>query len=255
MSSKTLTLAKVPMFQGLERSAIKALDARCRWRRVAAKEWVIDYHAPGIDVFFVVAGSVRVLIHSKTRRDVILADLDAGGVFGELAPIDGHLRSASVLALSNAAIAVMPGAVFLEVLQEHSEVSMYVLKMLAARIRALDNRVVEYSTFDVRHRVCCELLRLARPDPVDPRQGILSPAPTQAEIAARVSSNREVVSRTMVSLVREGYLQRRRNTVVLPDMPALIRVTRKRKRLIEFAKTPGLELHPQLFARADEAIE
>src|SRR4029079_12996562 len=102
MTTPSETLADVPMFRLLEPAAVKALDARCDWRRVAAKEWVIDYQDDGIDVFFIVAGSVRVLIYAKSGREVILADLDAGGFFGEMAPIDGHPRSASVLALTDA---------------------------------------------------------------------------------------------------------------------------------------------------------
>jgi CRP/FNR family cyclic AMP-dependent transcriptional regulator len=222
MPRQSETLVDVPMFRSLKRATVKALDARCDWRRVAAKEWVIDYQDDGIDVFFVVAGAVRVLIYARSGREVILADLEAGGFFGELAPIDGHSRSASVLAMSDAVVATMPGSVFLEVLKDHPEVSMYVLKLLAARVRALDNRVLEYSTLDVWHRVSCELLRLARPDPSDSRRGILSPAPTQAEIAARVSTSREAVVREMKSLERQGYLQRQRDGIVLTDMPKLV---------------------------------
>ena len=222
MTAQSETLVDVPMFRSLPRAAVKALDARCHWRRVAAKEWVIDYQDDGIDVFFVVAGSVRVLIYAKSGREVILADLEAGGFFGEMAPIDGHPRSASVLAVTDAVIATMPGAVFLEVLHNHPEVSMYVLKLLAARVRELDNRVLEYSTLDVRHRVSCELLRLARPDAKDSRRGVLAPVPTQAEIAARVSTTREAVVREMKLLEREGYLQRQRGALVLVDMPNLV---------------------------------
>jgi CRP/FNR family cyclic AMP-dependent transcriptional regulator len=222
MRPRSETLADVPMFRSLAKSAVKALDARCDWRRVGAKEWVIDYQDEGIDVFFVVAGSVRVLIYAKSGREVILADLQAGGFFGEMAPIDGHSRSASVLAVTDAVVATMPGSVFLEALRDYPDVSMYVLKLLATRVRELDNRVLEYSTLDVRHRVSCELLRLARPDPKNSRRGILSPAPTQAEIASRVSTSREAVVREMKVLEREGYLQRQRDTVVLPNMPALM---------------------------------
>ena len=89
-------------------------------------------------------------------------------------------------------------------------------------MRALDNRVLEYSTLDVRHRVSCELLRLARPDPNDPHRGVLTPAPTQAEIAARVSTYREAVVREMKTLEREGHLERQRDAIILPDMPGLV---------------------------------
>ena len=52
--------------------------------------------------------------------------------------------------------------------------------------------------------------------------GIEPPAPTQAEIAARVSTSREAVVREMKLLEREGYLQRQRDALVLPDMPGLV---------------------------------
>jgi CRP-like cAMP-binding protein len=224
MHSKPNTLFHVPIFHGLDRAIVEILDGKCKWRAVKAHEWIVDYQEPGLDVYFVVTGSVRVLIHSRFGREVILADLNAGDFFGELAPIDGHPRSASVLAVSDGVIAVMPGKVFLDVLRAHADASMYVMKMLAARVRALDNRVVEYSTFDARHRVYCELLRLARPDPAEPRRGILSPVPTQNEIAARVSAHREIVSRTMGELSREGFLRRMKTAVILTDMPALLKL-------------------------------
>lgn len=223
MSPQLGTLARISMFKSLKRAEVEALDARCEWRRVAAKQYVIDYQDEGIDVFFVVSGAVRVLIYAKSGREVILADLEAGGFFGEMAPIDGHSRSASVLAISDAVVATMPGTVFLEVLHDHPEVSLFVLNLLASRVRELDNRVLEYSTLDVRHRVSCELLRLARSDPGDPRRGMLSPAPTQAEIAARVSTSREAVAREMKALERAGFLRREGATVILTNIPRLVR--------------------------------
>src|SRR5438270_12239640 len=107
MHAQPGTLVHIPMFKSLKRSDVEALDARCEWRRVPAKEWVIDYQDEGIDVFFVVSGAVRVLIYAKSGREVILADLEPGGFFGEMAPIDGHSRSASVLAVSDALVATM----------------------------------------------------------------------------------------------------------------------------------------------------
>src|ERR1041385_3544094 len=123
------TLARVPMFSSLKRSTVDVLDKRCVWRHVRSKEWVIDYQDQGIDVFFVVTGSVRVLIYSQAGREVILGDIEEGGFFGELAPLDGQSRSAGVLAVSDALVATMPGSVFMEMLCNHSEVAIYVLKL------------------------------------------------------------------------------------------------------------------------------
>jgi CRP/FNR family cyclic AMP-dependent transcriptional regulator len=222
MARDTETLARVPFFRSLDRAAIKALDARCTWRRVREKDWIIDYQDEGIDVFFVTGGVVRVLIYAKSGREVILADLGAGGFFGELAAIDGKPRSAGVLAVTDAVMASMPGAVFMEMLRMHPEVCMQVLKLLAARVRALDNRVLEYSSLNVRQRIHAELLRLSRPDPGDNNRAIVSPPPIHADIAARVSTHREAVAREMKRLERLELLQRRRGALVITDVPSLM---------------------------------
>jgi CRP-like cAMP-binding protein len=222
MPRQAETLSPIPILSSLDAAAMAKLEKSCRWRRVAAREWVIDYQDESIDVFFVCAGAVRVLIYSKSGREVILADMAKGSYFGELAAIDGRPRSAGVLAVTDAVIAAMPGRVFMDVLRANPDVTLHVLRQLAARIRALDNRVVEYSTLNVRQRVFSELLRLSQPDPEDVRCGILSPVPTQSEIAARVSTHREAVAREMKLLEREGLLQRRRGTLMLADVPKLM---------------------------------
>jgi CRP-like cAMP-binding protein len=218
----TKTLARLPLFSSLNASAIEELDAKCTWRNAKAKEWIIDYQDDGIDVFFVASGSVRILIYAKSGREVILADLNPGGFFGELAAIDGKSRSAGVLAVTDAVIAAMPGPVFMNALRTYPDIAMQVLKLLAARIRVLDNRVLEYSTLNVKQRVYSELLRLGRPDAGNSRQAILSPPPIQSEIAARVSTHREAVVREMKALEREGLLERRRSALVLTDVPRLV---------------------------------
>jgi CRP-like cAMP-binding protein len=222
MSRNVETLSRVPLFRSLGPPAVKTVDRQCAWRRVAAGEWIIDHQDEGIDVFFVTAGSVRIMIYGESGREVILADLDAGGFFGELAAIDGKPRSAGVLAITNTVMAIMPGAVFMDIVRRHPEVATQVLTLLAARVRLLDQRVVEYSTLNVKERIWAELLRLSRPRPGDERQGVLTPPPKHAEIAARVSTRRETVARELKLLERQKLLQRRRGALVIADVPALM---------------------------------
>lgn len=216
------TLSHIPLFRGLQPGSISDLNGKCSWRRVRARQWIIDYQQEGIDVFFVASGSVRVVIYAKSGREVILGDLHTGGFFGELAAIDGKSRSAGVFALTDAVIAAMPGAIFMETLHAYPSVCDEVLRMLASRLRALDHRVLEYASLKVAQRIYSELIRLARPDAEDPRQGIISPPPIQTEIAGRVSTHREAVAREMKVLEREGLLLRRRGAIVLTDLPGLI---------------------------------
>lgn len=216
------TLARVPLFETLSAQDIRDLDARCAWHSIPAREWIIDHQDEGIDVYFIVAGAVRILVHSTSGREVILADLQPGSFFGELAAIDGQPRSAGVLALSASVMARMPGAVFVDVVCQHPELCRQVLQLLAARIRALDTRVVEHPTMTVQQRIWAELLRLSRPAQDDRRRRILSPPPVHADLAARVSANRESITRELNRLEREGLLERRRGAFHLSDAPRLM---------------------------------
>jgi CRP/FNR family cyclic AMP-dependent transcriptional regulator len=93
--------------------------------------------------------------------------------------------------------------------------------LFAGQIRMLANRVNEFTTLDVRHRIYAELLRLSRPEAGKEKRGVISPPPVHAEIAARVSSRREAVAREFKALERAGLLERRRGAIVLTDTPRL----------------------------------
>jgi CRP-like cAMP-binding protein len=106
------------------------------------------------------------------------------------------------------------------------------LALLAGQVRRLSNRVNEYSTLDVRHRIYAELLRLARPQPGRPEQGLISPPPAHGEIAARVSTRREAVAREVKALERTGLVERRRGAIVLTDTGRLRRLLEEASELV-----------------------
>jgi CRP-like cAMP-binding protein len=216
MSRSLETLARLPMFAGLDKPEIAVLDAQCLWRRAGAGAWVLDYGESGTDVFFVARGALRVTVLSS-EREVILRDLAEGDFFGELAAIDGQPRSAGILAITEAVIGRMSGPRFLEAVYRHPSLCKAVLTQLAAEVRKRANQVNEFSTLSVNRRLHAELLRLAKPKPNDSSQLIISPPPTHAELAARVATRREAVNRELKALERAGLVERRRGALALPD--------------------------------------
>ena len=181
-----------------------ASSSRCQWRHAHPKEWLLEQNDIGTDIYFLTSGVVRVLITPSPDREVILGDIDAGGYFGEMAAIDGQPRSAGILAITDATIARMPAAVFREIIHKYPDVSEQLLEQLVARIRTLDQRVNEFSSMHVKNRIYAELLRRSRPDPTDQRRAIVSPPPVHSDIAARVSTRREMVARELKALERVG---------------------------------------------------
>ena len=225
MSSTTTraeTLARIPLFRNVPAAAITKLDRQCAWRRAAAGEWLLDYQDASDDVFFVVAGAVRVIIQSG-GREVLLREIKAGEFFGELAAIDHQPRSSGILAVLDVTIGRMPASVFRATVHEHPDVCDQLLALLAGQIRILTNRVHEFATLDVPHRIAAELLRLSRPEPDKPGRAIISPPPIHSEIAARVSTRREAVARQLNAMERSGLIERRRGAIVLTNVDHLRR--------------------------------
>jgi CRP-like cAMP-binding protein len=169
----------------------------------------------------VAQGHVRVLIQTSSGRASILRDIHDGEFFGELAAIDSLPRSAAIQAVTDSTVARMPPAVFRGIVHEYADVCDQLLALLASQIRLLANRVNEFGTLDVRGRIHAELLRLSRPGAAGAAQAVISPPPTHAELAARVSSRREAVTRELNSLERAGLLERRRGALVLLDRDRL----------------------------------
>jgi CRP/FNR family transcriptional regulator, cyclic AMP receptor protein len=198
----------------VEPELIHRLDRRCIWRRAKANEWGVDYEEQSVDLFFVAFGRLRVTIRPVLGGEIILRDIRDGEFFGELAALDGRPRSGGVVAMTDSVIARMTPREFREAVHRHPDVCDQRLALLASQVRTLAARVTEFSTFDVRRRIYSELLRLAHAQPGCEEMKIAAP-PTHAEIAARVSTHREAVSRELKNLERAGLIARRRGAIVL----------------------------------------
>ncbi len=189
----------------------------CVWRSVAENELIIDYEDDTAEVVFVVEGRVRVLLRTAAGREVILDDMTTGQYFGEMAAIDGQPRSANVTALEKTRICAMPDAIFRDACCSIPTVNMAVLKILAGRVRTLNQRLSEYAFLTAKQRLCAELLRLSRPRMGKENQRIVSPPPLQRELADRISTQREVVTRELASLARKGIVEKTRGGLVLNE--------------------------------------
>ena len=177
---------------------------------------IIDHLEMSNDVRFIAHGTVRIVVRMLEGREVIFNDLEAGQFFGELAAIDNGPRSANASAHTNVQICIMPQSVFLEICRDIPEVGSRIAEHLVKMVRSLSDRLSEFSFLKAKHRLYAELLRLSKPR-ANSDQRIISPSPLQSDIADRISSRREIVSREMKELERMDILERTRGGLVILD--------------------------------------
>src|SRR5258708_25418484 len=88
------SLSGIELLRTLPPEALQGVERRCLWQKWRAGEQIIDRETLSNDVYFIVRGSARVIDYSTSgHREVVFDEIQAGGVFGELAAIHGEPRS------------------------------------------------------------------------------------------------------------------------------------------------------------------
>ena len=122
--------------------------------------------------------------------------------FGELALLDDAARSASVMCLEDCTLSVISRQAFEDFLATHLELALPLLRGLARRVRVLTDNVKSLSLLDVYGRVAKLLLEEASED----GERLITSKMTQQDIASRVGSSREMISRILKDLKLGGYI-------------------------------------------------
>jgi CRP/FNR family transcriptional regulator, cyclic AMP receptor protein len=214
-------LQKVELFKGLGTHSLREIAAQCTWTRCRRNQYVMRRGDTDRDVYFVIAGTLRATASAGRGRRIIFRDIAAGEMFGEHSALDGRARFADVAALRESLLLSMPPDAFRALVAEHPAMRERLMRGLSGSVRELADRLLERGAQPVQRRVWVDLLRLARGAGIANNRARLEPAPTHYDIASRVGSSREQVTRELSSLARQGIIERGGRRLVLRDVAAL----------------------------------
>ncbi|HYD69884.1 Crp/Fnr family transcriptional regulator [Azospirillum sp.] len=214
-------LAVCPVLADLPAEAIASLETASRWLKVPAETMVVRHDDPSDAVYFIVSGAVRVFFRTREQHEVSFAQIGPGGVFGELAAIDGLGRSADVVTVEDSVLAACPREAFVEALQRYPKLTFGILVKFANIIRQSDRQVMRFASLSATQRVYLEMLRLAVPDVSGDGTWVLSPAPLHKDIASWAGTTPDVVGRAIGNLMRGGILRRQGGDLQVMDRTRL----------------------------------
>lgn len=212
-----LILRSLPAFAGVKEQRLIALAAEASLKGVGRNEVVIRAGDPTEYVYFVLSGRLRVLVSDAEGREVILSILGPGDLFGEIGMIDDNPRSATVAAVDSSDLVVFSKEDFRRCLADNFDLTLAIMRNLASRLRAADQRIESLALLDVYGRVARLLLELA-----EERDGlrVVSSRLTKQDIAKMVGASREMVSRVMKDLTQQGLIEERAGDIVLLSVAA-----------------------------------
>lgn len=196
-------IARVPLFRGLSDAEIELLAQRTVEKRYCAGEMLFGEGQPCEGLFLILEGSVKIFKTSPSGREITLAVETAPSSVAEVPLFDGGPYPASVMALEDVAAGFIHTKDFQQVCRQYPEVA---LKMLAGAGRRLRQLValIEGVTFgSVRQRLAALLLEFGQEAGREP-----FPLPvTHQELASRLGTVREVVSRNLSRFQVEGLIR------------------------------------------------
>ena len=172
----------------------------------------------GDTVFGICEGTVKITRVNDEGKEVILALLGPGEIFGEMAIIDGESRSANALAQENCILLAFPQNEFIKILRTYFDVSFALMGELARRLRKSDQQIEALSLSDAENRIGVSMLNLAE-DMGIIRKGkvTIEKLPFQQDIANMAGTSRETVSRVLKMFEEKNLIIKNGHRLVIPD--------------------------------------
>jgi CRP-like cAMP-binding protein len=201
-------LQEVPIFADLDESTLdKILSIGAK--KIFSKDMIIlQEEEAGAAFFVIIKGKVKVCRSGLDEKEVILSLLAESDFFGEMALLDGQNRSANVISTEDTELFIIQRSDFLDLLREHSEISIALLQELTKRLRAADSKIKSLSLKDAEGKVATVILQLA--DEIGKiKQGIveLDKLPLQQDLANMAGTSRETISRTLHTFAKKGLIE------------------------------------------------
>jgi CRP-like cAMP-binding protein len=216
-----LSLAGVKILRSLPAEEQRFLETRCTFRRVDPGEVLLARFNMGIAVYFIIAGTARVVHYLDGQDEVTIATVTAGDALGEISAIDGGTASATIVAADECVVAELPKEEFQALIVRRVEVALSLLQRWAAIIRDLDDKVSFVSSIGPDQRVYSEIVRLARVERPGSDRWLVPELPGHQEIAVRAQTTREAVAMAIADLASRGIVERRTRSLLINDYDAL----------------------------------
>lgn len=220
-------LGSFEIFQNLDAASRDEIAGYFKTKQLVKTQYVISEAQTNSEVYFLVSGTVHACSFTQNGKQLQFEELTPGMMFGELAAIDKKERSSDCIAVSPVTLAIISSNDFHKLIDDYKSVRTAVIQRLAYMVRLHMRKVYELTTFPVNQRVRFELLRIAsRCEANEVREAgntsiRVSDVPTHAEIAARIGTHREAVTRELKSLESAGAITWRPGEYMIHDVTQL----------------------------------
>jgi CRP-like cAMP-binding protein len=222
MTERHWHLKHCDLFQRLDAEELQALEAKCRVRRFPRATPVYLPADNSDGVLVLVEGRVKLGSFTEDGKQTILAFIEPGEMFGELALVSSDERGEYAETVERSTIVLIPKGEMELMLERHPHLSLGVTKLIGLRRKRLERRLKYLLFRSNRERLVHLLLELAEQYGKPTAEGVdLGIRLSHQDLANIIGSTRETVTLVLGELQSEGRLVLGRRKILLTDLPKL----------------------------------
>lgn len=215
--TKRELLCAVPFLSDLGGDALATLESCMVLRKFRRGQPIFSQGDPGDSLFLVMSGRVKLFIENSDGEQLTILFCDSGSCFGEMAVLDGKVRSASAEAVELTETWIVNRNDFLDLMRRAPDIAIAVITFLCSKLRTDLDRMEEFIFLDAYDRVGRQLLRMATMNAA----GDYVVQITQDELARLVGNSREQVNRVLADLASLGHVSIGRGCLQIDRLDAL----------------------------------
>ncbi len=206
-------------FSDMSDELLREIAALSSQRKYQAGELVFARDTPGDYLYGVIAGSIRVTTMARDGRELALNTMHAGDVIGEIAVLDGGVRTASGHALEPTTVFLVPREQFSALMLRQPSIALHMIRLLCERVRRTSRQVEEASFLSLKERLARQLSKLVED------QGGELPCTikiSQSELASFLNASRQAVNGCLQEWAKLDLISIRRGSVTVHDLARIL---------------------------------
>jgi CRP-like cAMP-binding protein len=222
-AGKIAILSTLPGLAGCPPVVIDDLADAAVWVEVAAGEQLFEVGDAGRRLIVLAEGRVRLSVPSPEGKEITIATAVDGDLFGEIAVLDGGVRTARATALVPSRLLSIDRVDLMRLMQKHWILAERMLHLVCAHLRRATTQIEELTFAAAPSRVARALVRALGASATTPRPGATILL-TQRELAERTGLSRESANRVLRDFERQGWVELQKGRIVITQVDMLSRL-------------------------------
>ena len=212
------------LFRAADETALAELAEKAVYHEYPKNNVLFYEGDPARAAYLVLSGGVKVSLTNEEGKEVVISLERKGGLIGLIAPVDGGTQPANAVTIDRSHLARFNGQELLSWLEEQPASRQELLQELTQTVRQAYQRIGEHALLSVKERLLTTLLEIAEQEgEMGPGGNWFFTRPTHQELADRIGSSREVVSRLLKELLDSELLEAEGKIIRVSESALILR--------------------------------